>query len=184
MATHSSILAWRIWWTEEPRVTESQTGLSDFHFTFFFLRMESLFLPTLWYSCNPAPLAVNAKCSLLLLPRLLLSIPDLQAGSLKWGLELLLLWENTCHIIILQSEGHPPRWYGIWLYLECTPSAVSLWFLYVFGCRISFLGSFQSFLSRWFSSCDSDVPMKGGKLEVLLLCHLPSPKLSSLSREE
>ena len=35
IATHSSILAWRITWTEEPggatfyRVTESQTQLSD-----------------------------------------------------------------------------------------------------------------------------------------------------------
>ena len=44
MATHSSILTWRILWTEEPRglqsmgsVTKSQTQLSDlqFHFTFF-----------------------------------------------------------------------------------------------------------------------------------------------------
>ena len=39
MATHSSILAWRIQWTEEPgklRVhgdTKSPTGLSDFTFT-------------------------------------------------------------------------------------------------------------------------------------------------------
>ena len=40
MATHSSILAWRIPWTEEPvailhGVTKSQTGLSDL--SFFFL---------------------------------------------------------------------------------------------------------------------------------------------------
>ena len=38
MATHSSILAWRIPWTEEPgRLqsvrSQSQTRLSDFHFT-------------------------------------------------------------------------------------------------------------------------------------------------------
>ena len=39
MATHSSILAWRIPWTEEPgglhvvhRVTKSQTRLSDYTF--------------------------------------------------------------------------------------------------------------------------------------------------------
>ena len=39
MATHSSILAWRIPWTEEPSglfqsmgVTKSWTQLSDFHF--------------------------------------------------------------------------------------------------------------------------------------------------------
>ena len=39
VATHSSILAWRIPWTEEPgrlqsmRVTKSQIRLSDFHST-------------------------------------------------------------------------------------------------------------------------------------------------------
>ena len=38
MATHSSILTWRLSWTEEPGwatvhgVTKSQTQLSDFHF--------------------------------------------------------------------------------------------------------------------------------------------------------
>ena len=33
MAVHSSILVWKIPWTEEPvpGVTESQTGLSNFH---------------------------------------------------------------------------------------------------------------------------------------------------------
>ena len=30
MATHSSILAWKIPWTEEPGVAKSQTRLSDF----------------------------------------------------------------------------------------------------------------------------------------------------------
>ena len=42
MATHYSILAWRIPWTEEPGrlqsmgVAKSQTRLSDFTFTFHF----------------------------------------------------------------------------------------------------------------------------------------------------
>ena len=36
MATHSSILAWRIPWTDEPGVAKSWTRLSDFHFTFTF----------------------------------------------------------------------------------------------------------------------------------------------------
>ena len=47
MATHSSILAWRIPWTEEPgglhtvhRVTKSRTQLSDFTFTFCFHALE------------------------------------------------------------------------------------------------------------------------------------------------
>ena len=39
MATHSSILAWRIPWTEEPgrlqsMGSQSPTGLCDFHFHF------------------------------------------------------------------------------------------------------------------------------------------------------
>ena len=33
MATHSSTLAWKILWTEEPGVAKSQTRLSDFTFT-------------------------------------------------------------------------------------------------------------------------------------------------------
>ena len=41
MATHSSILAWKIPWMEEPgglqsEVAKSQTRLSDFTFTFTF----------------------------------------------------------------------------------------------------------------------------------------------------
>jgi len=38
MATHSSILAWKIPWTEEPgRLQKSQTRMSDFTFTFTFM---------------------------------------------------------------------------------------------------------------------------------------------------
>ena len=43
MATHSSTLAWKIPWTEEPAVhgvTKSQTRLSDFPFTFHFHELE------------------------------------------------------------------------------------------------------------------------------------------------
>ena len=46
MATHSSILAWKIPWTEEPGrapvhgVVKSQTRLSDFTFTFHFHALE------------------------------------------------------------------------------------------------------------------------------------------------
>ena len=35
MATHSSTLAWKILWTEEPGVAKSQTRLSYEHFHFF-----------------------------------------------------------------------------------------------------------------------------------------------------
>ena len=56
MATHSSILAWRIPWTEEPdrlqsMESQSWTRLSDFTFTFHFHALEkdmaihSVFLP-------------------------------------------------------------------------------------------------------------------------------------------
>ena len=45
MAAHSSILAWRIPWTEEPGrlqsgVAKSWTRLSDFTFTFHFHALE------------------------------------------------------------------------------------------------------------------------------------------------
>ena len=45
MAPHSSTLAWKIPWTEEPGglvhgVTKSRTGLSDFTFTFHFHALE------------------------------------------------------------------------------------------------------------------------------------------------
>ena len=39
-ATHSSMLAWKIPWTEEPGVTKSQRPLSDFTFTFHFHALE------------------------------------------------------------------------------------------------------------------------------------------------
>ena len=47
MATHSSILAWRIPWTEEPGrsgVTKSWTHLSDFTFTFIGSRIRKIFV--------------------------------------------------------------------------------------------------------------------------------------------
>ena len=40
MATHSSTLAWKIPWTEEPGLTKSRTRLSDFTFTFHFFKDE------------------------------------------------------------------------------------------------------------------------------------------------
>ena len=38
--THSSTLAWKIPWTEEPGVTGSRTQLSDFTFPFHFHALE------------------------------------------------------------------------------------------------------------------------------------------------
>ena len=41
VVTHSSTLAWKIPWTEEPgRLQSSQTRLSDFTFTFHFPALE------------------------------------------------------------------------------------------------------------------------------------------------
>ena len=45
MATHSSTLAWKVQWTEEPgrlqsMGSQSQTRLSDFTFTFHFHALE------------------------------------------------------------------------------------------------------------------------------------------------
>ena len=53
MATHSSTLAWKIPWTEEPGrlhtvhgVAKIRTGLSDFTFTFHFHALEKKWQPT------------------------------------------------------------------------------------------------------------------------------------------
>ena len=53
MATHSSILAWKISWTEEPGglqlvhgIAKSQTRLSDYHLLSFFL---SILTGVRWY---------------------------------------------------------------------------------------------------------------------------------------
>ena len=40
MAPHSSTLAWKIPWTEEPGVAKSLARLSDFTFTFHFHALE------------------------------------------------------------------------------------------------------------------------------------------------
>ena len=58
MATHSSILAWRMPWSEEPGglqvhgVTKSQTLLSDFTFTYsyFIAKMSFKFLSNTSYT--------------------------------------------------------------------------------------------------------------------------------------
>ena len=47
MATHSSILAWRIPWTEEPGglqpMSTQKAGHNPATFTFFFLRMNKVY---------------------------------------------------------------------------------------------------------------------------------------------
>ena len=72
-------------------------------------RVESLFSPVLWKSCNQTLLACKTRLSgdsssCCRTPRL---------GSLMWGSELSLLWDNFCGIIVFQFVGCPPSRYGI-----------------------------------------------------------------------
>ena len=66
MATHSSILAWRTPWTEEPEelqvhgVTKSRTQLSDSHFGFSLI----LSIPQSFRSHDPGAL-LSLLCSIL-----------------------------------------------------------------------------------------------------------------------
>ena len=88
-------------------------------------RVEFLFPPVLWNSFDQTLLAFKARCSggssfQCQTPRL---------GSLTWGSELSLLWENLCDIIIFPFVGRPPGGYGIWFYHDCTPPTTLLWLL-------------------------------------------------------
>lgn len=58
-------------------------------------------------------------------------------GSLIRGSELSFLWEILGGIIIFQFVGHPPGMYEIWFYHGLPPPSISLWLLFVFGCRVS-----------------------------------------------
>ena len=57
------------------------------------------------------------------------SWPDLQAGSLMWGLEPSQQCENFFGIIVLQSVSCPPGGLRIWFYCNCSPHTISLWLL-------------------------------------------------------
>lgn len=107
-------------------------------------KVSSLFPLVLRRSCNQALLAGKAKSSGASFSQY--HTPRL--GILTWSSRLLLLRENFWDIIILQFVGHPPGWYGIWLYHvgSLLPFCFSF-FLYVLTCRISSFSRFQSFLS-------------------------------------
>ena len=65
MATHSSILAWRIPWTEEPdglqaMGSQSRTQLSDFHFHFFRQKFHAGIDLTCWHLDEP--FAAMSEC--------------------------------------------------------------------------------------------------------------------------
>ena len=66
--------------------------------------VQCLFSPVLWSSGPQAPLALKAKCSGQGRGFLLL-MPGLSLKSLPWGLELSILLENFCNIIIFQFVG-------------------------------------------------------------------------------
>ena len=104
-------------------------------------RVEFLFSPVLWSSCNQAPLAFKTKCSggsssWCQTPRL---------GSLTWGSELSLLWENFCDIINFQFVVT----HLVGIGFDCITNVPFLpsrcGFSFVFGCKI-FFGNFLSCL--------------------------------------
>ena len=132
------------------------------------LRVEFLFPPVLWNSCNQSLLAIKARfyggsSSCCQISRL---------GILTWCSELSILWENFCGIIIFLFVGHPLNVYGIWVYCDCAPLPSCCGFFLVFGCRVSFLvGSsifllmvvhqlvvILAFLVEEVSSCPSTLP--------------------------
>ena len=105
-------------------------------------RVEFLFPPVLCNFFYQTPLVFKARfsgvsSSCCQTPRL---------GSLKWGSEISLQWENFCSIIVFQFVGHPPVGHEIWFYCYCTPPTMSLWLFFVFGCRVSFLVCYSIFI--------------------------------------
>ena len=82
-------------------------------------RVDSLFPPVCG---SQTPLAFKARfsgdsSSLCQTPRL---------GSLRWGSELSLLWDNFCGIIVFHFVGHRLSRHGIWVYCDYIPSTVLL----------------------------------------------------------
>ena len=116
-------------------------------------RLESLFPPVLWKSCNQIPLAFKVRSpgdsqSLFQIPRL---------GTLRWGSEPVQQWENFFGII-LQFVDHPPGSHGTLFYCDCAPPTVSLQLLLCLGCGISFDGfQYPPFNGCSTASCDFGV---------------------------
>ena len=89
------------------------------------LRVESLFPPVLWKSCNHILLAFTVRFPWS--SQSLCQIPKL--GSLTWGSEPSQQQENFFGIINLQFVGCPSSRYGIWFYHDFTPLNILLWLL-------------------------------------------------------
>ena len=69
-------------------------------------RVEFLFPPVLWSSCDQAPLAFKAKCS----GELLLLMPDIQAGELDMGLGTLIPVGKPLQYNYFPVCGLPTSW--------------------------------------------------------------------------
>ena len=102
----------------DPPILTDSSGPISYGLTSFFLwilvyvrlcvhppRVEFLFLPVPWMSCDQTQLAFKARFSG--------DSSSPRLGSLMWGSELSLLWDNFCGIIVFQFVGCPPGWYGI-----------------------------------------------------------------------
>ena len=131
---------------------------------------EPLFPPILWSSCTSTLLAFETRCS-----------RGSSSQCLTWALELSLLWESLCNTVLFQFVGCSPGTYGI-AYMVKAPFLLSRCdCFYVFGCRISFFGRFQSLVAGCSAvCCKSGVFVRGGELESfhLALLSLPSFLLS------
>ena len=124
-------------------------------------RVESLFPPVLWKSCNQIPLAFKVwfsrnSSSCCRNPRF---------WSLMWGSEPSLLWVDFCGISVFQSVSHAPSSYGIWFYCDCAPCTVSLWLLLCLWMCGIFFGEFQCLPvdDCPAASCDSGVLTEGNE---------------------
>ena len=136
-------------------------------------RVESLLPSVLWSSCTQVPLALQSQ----MLSRLLLRMPDAHLGSLAWGSELSLLWENLCSIMSFQFVGGlVGMGFG---YIVTAPFLPSCCGFFVFGCRLSFWKGSSLFVDGCSAvGCDFGVFVRGGELKSFCyysLSCLPSP---------
>ena len=116
MVTHSSILAWRILWTEEPgrlQSTGSQRVRHDWGTNFHFqgYRFSSLFLNSFVITHNSFPLPLPSPSNWLMLSHLLM-FSSMIALKLKTKLTVLriprifLLWTQNPSVSLLLYLSH------------------------------------------------------------------------------
>ena len=129
--------------SEDPPILADRSGLLSYEVAAFPLGFgvhealsasskSVLFPPVLWNSWAQTPLTTRARSfggssshwQTAPCPQATPSI-----GSLMWGSELLILWENFCVIIIFQFVGCSHGMYGIWFYHDYTPPTILLWLI-------------------------------------------------------